>query len=83
MTEWRGIKVGGLYKRLTNIGEDSGVLALVVGFEPPEPGPRKRIVRVILLEEGEVVSAKTSGIHSSGIMGTFGLRHHQFYKEVV
>lgn len=83
MTEWRGIKVGGLYKRLTNIGEDSGVLALVVGFEPPEPGPRSAGVRVILLEEGQVVSAKTSGIHSSGNMGTFGHRCHRFYKEVV
>ena len=81
MTEWNGIKVGGLYKRLTTLaGEDSGVHALVVGFEPPEPGPRKRIVRVILLEEGKVRSAKTIGWRADDGTYNFG---HALYKEVV
>jgi len=77
MTEWRGIKVGGLYKMtykenpVTGALSRSEAMAMVVRIEPavffatpaPETRIEKEVVRVdvTLLQEGKALLTRSAG----------------------
>lgn len=61
MNEWKGVKLGELYRtKYATRGVRVGALALLIGFDPPEPG-RKRLIKLIFIQEGEVVRLRSDG----------------------
>lgn len=78
MNEWKGVKLGELY-RTKYAGRRVGVgtLALLIGFDPPEPG-RKRLIELIFIQEGAVVRLRSNGKCTED--GTYNFGHELYVK---